>query len=162
MNDQTLSNKLILPDSFKREVAPARRQNRQDRRRNKQYGSFDGRSGVQGIIVPDPIPSPEHYHLLYHSVKDDVTIPYWDKVFLSHTEAYEEVARVGKEAEPNCEWYEDGRVAIETTLHDRSGLWWIILEPAACMRGHCAPLVRRENIRRNNSPKALFVPPKKR
>src|SRR5678809_1671194 len=113
MNDLTLKNRLILPDSFNRAAAPARRQNRQDRRRNQKQGIFDGASGVGGIVIPDPIPSVEHYHMLYTSVKDDVAIPYWDKVFLSPADIYAEIRRVGEESEPNTEWYDDGRAAIE-------------------------------------------------
>lgn len=86
-------------------------------------------------------PSPEHYHLIYNVPKDNISIPHWAKAYITSKEGYEEVYRLGKAAEPNVEWYDDGTVGLETRLHGRADLWWIVVEVAACVRSGCAKVL---------------------
>src|SRR6266540_1414180 len=72
---------------------------------------------ASGIIVPDPLPSQLHYHVIYHVPAEGVSIPHWKMCFLTPNAVREHIAELGQKAEPNTEWYEDGQVGIETPLH---------------------------------------------
>jgi hypothetical protein len=122
--------------------------NRASRRKIRKAGSWDGRTS-SGLIIPDPEPSPEHYHIIYHVPADDISIPRWDTLYSTLKEANEYVRDLGQKAEPNVEWYEDGRVGIETPMHGRSGLFWIVLEVAACIRSACVATLRRDKLKRS-------------
>ncbi len=148
---------LILSTSIREAAAPAIRQNRKDRRRFKKQGRFDGVT-ASGIIVPDPLPSQLHYHVIYHVPAEGVSIPHWKMCFLTPNAVREHIAELGQKAEPNTEWYEDGQVGIETSLHGRTGLWWVILQAAGCDRSTCAPSVKREQTKRA----LILMPGKKR
>lgn len=135
-------------NNLQKQMKRASRQNRESRRKVTKAGLFDHRT-ASGIIVPDPEPSPEHYHIIYHVPKEGLSIPHWQTPYIEAHDAWEEMKRVGQLSEPNTEWYEDGQVGIETTMHDRTGLFWVILQAAACIRSTCAPAVRRENVKRS-------------
>lgn len=106
------------------------------------------RSGTgDGLILPQAQPSSEHYHVIYH-VKDDVSVPDFKRVYVSSREAYEYVHDMAQPAEPNVEWYEDGRVGFETRLHGRADLWWVVLEVAACIRSECTKVLDRVSLKR--------------
>lgn len=134
--------------SLRAQGQQAIQRNRKTRRALKRQGSWDGRT-ASGIIVPDPEPSPEHYHIIYHVPKDSISLPHWAQVFVTLQQAREYVQDLGRKSEPNTEWYENGQVGIETTMHGREGLWWINLEVAACVRAPCLTLVKRENMKRS-------------
>lgn len=155
--DPREQGKLILPPGIQEQGQRARRQNRRDRRLYTKPGTMDHKT-ASGIIIPDPSPSPEHYHVIYNVVRpeeDEISLPYWKQVFLSPTEAYDFIRDIGLKAEPNAEWYDNGSVGIETTMHERGQkLFWIILEPAQCVRSTCMANLRRENVKRS-----LFVLP---
>jgi len=96
-----------------------------------------------GLLVPGARPSEEHYHLIYTVPKDDVSIPDFTRLYVTSKEAYEKVWEMGQAAEPNVEWGEDGRVGLETRLHGRADLWWVVLEVAACIRSACLKTMSR-------------------
>ena len=89
------------------------------------------------VLPPVVQPSPEHYHIIYHIPKDGLSIPHYGEVFLESKQAYERLQETALKSNGNCEYYEDGRVGVETRLHGRADLWWIILEVAACIRSTC-------------------------
>jgi hypothetical protein len=84
--------------------------------------------------VPDPEPSPEHYHIIYHVPKEGLSLPRWNTSYVTLKEAREYIFDLGLKAEPRAEFYENGQVGIETPMHGREGLFWIVLEVAACIR----------------------------
>jgi hypothetical protein len=143
-------------DVVRRQAQTAKRYNRAARRRLQKEGRYESTT-ASGIIVPDPEPSPEHFHVIYVIPKEGIAIPHWADVFLSRQQAREKLQEIGLSGEPNVEWYEDGRVGVEMRLRDRTDLYWVILEVAACVRGACTATVRRENLKR-----ALFVVPGKK
>jgi hypothetical protein len=130
--------------------------NRASRRKHKRLGTFDGRT-ASGIVVPDPEPSPEHFHAIYNIPAEGLSLPHWRQVYLNRHEAREAIAEIARQGEPNVEWYEDGQVGVEMRMPDRTGLFWIILEIAACIRSQCVASLRRENVKR-----ALVVLPGKK
>jgi hypothetical protein len=75
-------------------------------------------------------------------------IPYFKEVFGTAREAYARVKEMGEGSEPQTEWYENGLVGIETRLHGRAGLWWIVLEVSRCVRSACRPYLPRDIRRR--------------
>ncbi len=85
-----------------------------------------------------PADIPEHWHVTYEGVPD------FKRIFLKSSDAYWEVKLLGEKSEPNTEWYEDGRVMIETRLHDRTGLHKVILEVVACTRRACRARITGE------------------
>jgi hypothetical protein len=105
------------------------------------------RSSGDGLILPRAQPSPEHYHVIYH-VKNDVSVPDFRRVYISSREVYEYIHDLAQQAEPNVEWYEDGKVGFETRLHGRADLWWVVLEAAACIRNECTKTLERANLKR--------------
>ncbi len=149
---------LILPPNIQEQGKKAVQRNRKSRRTLKKAGLFDNRT-ASGIIIPDPEPSPEHYHVIYNVVRpeeDEISLPHWKMVFMTATEAYDYIAMLGKAAEPNAEWYDEkdghpfGGVGIETTMHGRGNkLFWIVLEAAQCVRSSCRPNLSRENLKRS-------------
>lgn len=121
---------------------------RQAALRNRQWTRLEGGAGSDGLIVPQAKPSPEHYHLVYNIPKDNVSIPHFADVYVTAREAYEKIYQLGMAAQPNAEFYDDGLVGIETRLHGRADLWWIILEVAACIKAQCLNRVEREKLKR--------------
>jgi hypothetical protein len=103
-----------------------------------------------GLIIPatKAAPSPEHYHIVYHVPKDEIAIPNYREVFISSREAYQKIHDMAKQAEPRVEWYDDGQVGLETRLHGRADLWWIVLEVAACIRSKCTRTLERKDLKR--------------
>lgn len=81
------------------------------------------------------IPSPEHYHIVYEY--DGNIVPHFAVRYARQRDAYLEVKRMGDESEPNTTWGDDGRVQIETRLHDRTGLFRVTLRIAACVATRC-------------------------
>jgi len=92
-------------------------------------------------------PTPEHFHIAYHVPAENIVIPYFREVFETQREAYLRVQAMGTEAEPQTEWYENGLVGIETTLHGRSGIWWVVLEVTKCVRPDCRPHLSKQLCR---------------
>lgn len=76
---------------------------------------------------------PDHYHIIYGG------IPRYRVGYPTQRDAYAELRRLGLASEPHTEWYDDGRVGIETRIHGRTGLHWVELEVAGCVRRACAP-----------------------
>jgi hypothetical protein len=95
-----------------------------------------------------PRNTPEHYHIIYHVPRENIAIPYYKEPFATQHDVYKRMQEMGLDSEPNTEWYEEGLVGIESTLHGRSGLWWIILEPARCVRSACRQYMTREFAKR--------------
>jgi len=87
------------------------------------------------IIKPRAIPSPEHYHIIYHS--GGASIPHLAEVFADAKSVYIRLGDVAERAAPNSEYYDDGSVGVETTLAGRTGLHWVRLEPVGCIRAGC-------------------------
>lgn len=117
--------------------------------RNRQLRRLEGGAREDGLILPKAMPSPEHYHIVYNVPKENISVPHWAKVYVDAKEAYQQVYDLGKQAEPNTEWYgDDGVVGIETRLHGRTDLWWVVLEVAACIRSSCLSTVAREQQKR--------------
>lgn len=109
----------------------------EQRKQHRQVGP-DGLWTPTGTTLSKAAPSPEHYHVLYHVPKDDRTIPDFSRVYRTAREAYQKIFDMAQQAEPNVEYYdENGTIGIETRLHGRSDLWWVILEVAACIRSGC-------------------------
>ena len=130
---------------------------RQARLRNQKWRRLDGGAeqvGGDGLIVPAAQPSPEHYHVVYNIPKENLSIPYFADVYITAREAYQKIYDLGIRAEPNAEFYDDGTIGLETRLHSRADLWWIILEVAACIKGGCLSRVNREQQKR----KMVLVP----
>jgi hypothetical protein len=94
-------------------------------------------------------PEPDHYHIIYAG------IPRRRVAYATQKEAYQELKRLGDAAEPNVEWYEDGRVSIETRIHDRTGLHWVELEVAGCVGKQCTP--KRLAALGRNTPRHLVL-----
>lgn len=112
---------------------------------NKRYlKAFEG----GGRLPPMPQPSPEHYHIVYHVPKEELTIPHFRDIYVSSKDAYQRIHDVAQEAEPNVEWYEDGSIGIETTLHGRADLWWIIMSVAPCVASQCSSALARTKRKR--------------
>lgn len=120
--------------------------------RNHRYRRLEGTG--DGLLVPRAQPSPEHYHVVYNIPSDNISIPHYTDVYVSAREAYQKLFEMGKAAEPRCEFYEDGKVGIETRLYGRADLWWIVLEVAACIRSACMDRIQREKLKRQ----LLIVP----
>jgi hypothetical protein len=134
--------------SLQRQGKLAIARNRKARRAQKKLGSWDGRT-ASGIIVPDPEPSPEHYHIIYHVPKEGLSLPRWNTLYVTLKEAREYIFDLGLKAEPRAEFYENGQVGIETPMHGREGLFWIVLEVAACMRSACMQNLERSKLKRS-------------
>lgn len=103
-----------------------------------------------GLILPRATPSPEHYHIVYNVPKENLSIPHMTKLYVSSRDAYQAIYDLGQQAEPNTEYYDEtGQIGIETRLHGRADLWWIVLEVAACIRSSCTkPLEKMQQKRR--------------
>ena len=105
--------------------------------------------------TPKAAPSPEHYHIIYNVPKDGLSIPDMNRVYVTSKEAYQKIWDTAQQAEPNVEYYdENGTIGIETRLHGRADLWWIVLEVAACIRSKCLKTLNREQQKR----KLVLVP----
>jgi hypothetical protein len=115
-------------------------------------GGTVGEAQANGLILP-PGPraqaSPEHYHLVYNVPKENLSIPHFAIAYVTAREAYQRMYSLGMEAAPNSEFYDDGQVGIETRLHGRADLWWIVLEVAACIKSQCLNLISREQRKRS-------------
>ena len=103
-----------------------------------------GNRELAGLANNRRPPSIEHFHLIYHVPKDNLAIPYYNEFFATDHDARERMHAMALEAAPNSEWYEEGLVGIETTIHGRSGLYWLLLEPARCIRSACAKNMPRD------------------
>lgn len=90
---------------------------------------------------------PDHYHIIY-SIRN-VSIPWYKIAYRTMKEAFTEVKRLGDASEPNTEWYDDGRVAVEKRIRGRTGLYWVELEVAGCIRNRCRP---RDSAGVDNTP----------
>jgi hypothetical protein len=134
--------------SLQRQGKLAIARNRKARRSQKKLGTWDGRT-ASGIIVPDPEPSPEHYHIIYHVPKEGLSLPRWNTLYVTLKEAREYIFDLGLKAEPRAEFYENGQVGIETPMHGREGLFWIVLEVAACIRPACLQNFDRARMKRS-------------
>lgn len=110
--------------------------------------SMGNPSALAGLVKARRPPTPEHFHLIYHVPSENLAIPYYSEIFATAREAYERMHQMGLESEPNTEWYDEGMVGIETRVHSRAGLWWILLEPARCIRSACRPLMTKDFRRR--------------
>lgn len=116
--------------------AELRKQAQRASRQNKKY--LKSLTGGGGILTPRAQPSPEHHHIIYHVPKEGLSIPHFEEVFLDSKSAYQRLKETADKSNGNCEFYDDGRVGVETRLHGRTDLWWVILEVAACIRSSCA------------------------
>lgn len=140
----------VQNDELRRAALAARERSRVLRAtmeaRSQHYGFRDL------LKQPRPRNTPEHYHIIYHVPSENLAIPYYKEVFASQQEVYTRLQEKGLESEPNTEWYEEGLVGIETTIHGRTGLWWILLEPARCIRSAC-----RSNLPRDFAKRRLIL-----
>jgi len=129
----------------------ASRRNRAERRARGEGSGL----GPYGNLRPAP--TPEHHHIVYHVVSGDepASVPYYKEAWMNVRDAYVRVAEMGRESEPNTEWYDDGRVQIETTVHGRTGLYRILLEVVRCVRTQCRQYLPKDVRRRE-----LLVIPK--
>lgn len=107
-----------------------------------------GNRTLAGLVPNRRPPTPEHYHLIYHVPSENLAIPYYAEVFATAREAYERMHQMGLESEPNTEWYDEGLIGIETTVHGRTGLWWLLIEPARCIRSACRQFMTKDFRRR--------------
>jgi hypothetical protein len=112
------------------------------REKNRRIRRLEGKRGPG--VYPRPVRTPEHFHIAYHLPSDNIVIPYFAEVFATQKDAYSRVKDLGDEAEPETEWYENGLVGIETPIHGRSGLWWVVLEVTRCVRSGCRPYLPRD------------------
>jgi hypothetical protein len=91
-----------------------------------------------GLSLPRQwVPSPEHYHLIYHVPKDSVSVPDFKRRFEKSKPAYQAIFDMAQQAEPNVEYYDDGTIGMEMRMHGRAGLTWVVMEVGACMRNGC-------------------------
>lgn len=116
--------------------------------RNRKWKRLEGGTGEDGLILPQAMPSPEHYHIVYNVPSENISVPHFADVYVEAKEAYEKIFVLGKEAEPRAEFYDEGLVGIETRLHGRTDLWWVVLEVAACIKASCMRTVEREKQKR--------------
>jgi hypothetical protein len=86
------------------------------------------------------IPSPEHYHLTYEY--DGKEIPDFRRAYPRQRPAYLEIAKMAEASSPNVEYYDDGRVLIETRLHGRTGKYRVLVGVAACLSARCTARLR--------------------
>jgi hypothetical protein len=112
--------------------------------------------GLGSLWLPEkyrqPEPAEEHYHVVYAVPKDNLRIPGFGEVFMTARDCYARIKEMGDAGEPQTEWYDDGRVGIETTLHGRVGLWWIEMEVAPCIASKCV-----KNMTRNQRKRRLVL-----
>lgn len=134
----------MTDDQLRWALKQAALRNAQQRR----LGDVAGVEGPAGLLLPRAQPSPEHYHLVYNVPKDEISVPNFSKVYITSKEAYQEVFDLGMRAQPNAEFYENGTVGMETRLHGRADLWWIVVEVAACIKTQCLSTVAREQQKR--------------
>jgi hypothetical protein len=120
---------------------------RQARLRNQQWRRLGDGATEDGLIVPRAMPSPEHYHLVYNVPKDELSIPHFADVYITAREAYQKIYDMGNRAK-FAEFYDDGTIGLETRLHGRADLWWIIVEVAACIKANCLKNVERQKLKR--------------
>jgi hypothetical protein len=142
MNYETLTQN----DELRRAALAARERSRVLRATMEARSENDG--ALQKLARPFRRPTPEHYHIIYHVPSENLAIPYYKQVFATQREVYERLQEMALESEPNTEWYEEGLVGIETTLHGRAGLWWLLLEPACCIRSACRTHLPKDFARR--------------
>lgn len=124
---------------------------RQAALRNRQWRRLEGgkETGTDGLIVPKGMPSPEHYHLVYNVPKDHLSLPHFADTYVMAREAYQKIFDLGMQAQPNCEFYDDGTIGLEMRIQGRADLWWVVLEVAACIRAACLNAVEREKRKRS-------------
>lgn len=106
-------------------------------KRRTDYFDRDAPERLAKTAIPDPRPfvSPEHYHLTYSC--EGTEVPHFAVAFTRQREAYLEILRMAHEAGPNVEFYEDGRVMLETHLAGRTGLYRVVIGVAACLSTRC-------------------------
>jgi hypothetical protein len=96
-------------------------------------------------------PPAEHYHLIYTHPETGTVSPDFLTIYDDQKLAFTAIRRIADKAEPNVEYYEDGQVGFETTVHGRSGLFWMLVGVGVCSRARCAQYKPRI---------ALVIPPK--
>lgn len=104
-----------------------------------------------GLVIPTTtwtMPSPEHYHLVYHVPKTGTSTPDFARIYIDSKDAYRQIWEYAQQAEPNVEYGDDGQIGMEMRLHGRADLWWVVLEVAACIRSACEQNVSREHRKR--------------
>lgn len=138
-------------DELRRAALAARERSRALRAMMESRPTYD--EAVRHVLAR-PTPTPEHFHIIYHVPSENLAIPHYGDLFATQREVYERMHEMGLESEPNTEWYEEGLVGIETTLHNRTGLWWVILEAARCIRSQCRP-----NLPKNFGKRRLMLVP---
>lgn len=136
--DETLTQN----DALRRAALAARERSRVLRATMEARSQHEGFKGL--LKFPRSQNTPEHYHIIYHVPSENLAIPYFQEIFATQHDVYERMQQMGLESEPNTEWYEEGLIGIETTLHGRTGLWWMLLEPARCIRSACRQFMSRE------------------
>lgn len=96
--------------------------------KHPRYQVLRQKLGPDGNVI-----EPNHYHIIYEGV------PNFNESFRTHREAALEVKRVADACEPHVEYTEEGPVRVETRLKGRTGLHWIELEVAGCIKRACTP-----------------------
>jgi hypothetical protein len=117
-------------------------------REQRRFQTLGGLNTEPGLIAP---PRPSHYHIAYELPAEQRLVVHFTKGYDTQRQAYAAVHAMGEASEPQTEWYEDGRVMIETTLHGRSGLFRIILRVAACINKKCgradSPIILPDSVK---------------
>lgn len=117
-------------------------------REQRRFQTLGGMNSEPGLVQ---VPRPSHYHIAYELPAEQRLVVHFQQRYDTQRQAYAEVHRMGMESEPQTEWYDDGRVMIETTLHGRSGLFRIVLRVAACINKKCgqaaSPIILPDSVR---------------
>lgn len=131
-----------MPTPPKDPNAPLRLAAQRAARRNRAIQSSLDKHDLDGalrIIAAQNNASAQHWHVIYHVPAENVSIPHFRIGFSTQRDALQYIKSLGDQSEPRTEWYDDGKVGIETAMPGRSGLWWILLEVAGCVAQGCTP-----------------------
>lgn len=121
-------------EQLRRAAQAARRRNKR-LRQSLEGGDFEGALR----LVSSNNQKPAHYHIIYHVLSENLVIPHFRVAFRTQKAAMLRLWELGRESEPQTEWYDNGMVGIETPMPGRAGLWWIQLEVAGCVAQGCHP-----------------------
>jgi hypothetical protein len=110
---------------------------------------MSGGRGLAELLAPRL--ATEHFHIIYHLPNERISIPYFKHVFESVRESYLAIQAMGRQAEPQTEWYEDGTVGFETPLPGRVGRFWVVLQATGCARSSCQQYMTRSQHKRSLS-----------
>lgn len=127
-------------DPLHKALLAARARNRAIRQATRSGGR-----GLSDLLAPRM--ASEHFHLVYHLPREGLSIPYYKDVLSTVHDAFGRLHALGKQAEPQTEWYDDGTIGFETSLAGRLGKFWVVVQVTGCVLGSCQVHMSREQHR---------------